>query len=203
MKYLLALVALSLATLAPAHFVWATVDPGGKRLRLEVAESPGESIVPMLGQMIGSIHAIGAGKLVEENHQVVAPLNAPAGGVDLLYGVHGDFLVHWWAKGASSLASAGEPLGQTVEILVRAGKGDLIAIVTKNGKPAPNAEVEIYLPGRKPIQRKSGGDGTVRFPLAKAGVLAIGAIVHNPIAGDYKGAHYNESRDYCSLTIRL
>jgi hypothetical protein len=204
----LILASLMTASLARAHFVWATVEPAGKTLRMEVAESPGESIAPMLGKFISATKRNGIGEITDERDHlsVTAPLNKPgsAGGIDLLYGVHGTDLIHWSAKGAANLNAAGRALGLPSEIVVRKTKGGLIAIVTKGGKASPGADVEIYMPGSKtPIQKKSGADGSVALPAVTTGVLAIGARVIENTAGDYKGTHYTAIWDMPTITVRV
>lgn len=201
----LVIASLAVTSSAQAHFIWAIVQPGGKQIRMEIAESPGESLAPMLGKMAPEVKLNGIGAITDEadHMHVLAPLNGPAGGADVIYGVHGDYLVHWSAKGATSMAAAGKLIGLPAEILLKHSKAGLSAIVTKNGKPTI-ADVEIYLPDKKEaITARSGADGVVAIPQFKGGFLAISAIVVEAGSGNFKGVHYNEKRDLCSLTVRV
>jgi hypothetical protein len=203
-----ALALLLLASSARAHFIWATLEPDGKKIRLECAESPGESVAPVLEQKLASIEARDLGAFtVEKDHlHLLAPLapNRTAGGIHLLYGVHGNLLIHWSAKGAADLKAAGKPIGLPLEILLRSSPKGLVAVVTKEGKPVSGADLEAYLPGQKAAMKaKTGADGTVSLPKAKSGLLAIGAIAAEPGAGDFHGTHYDETRQMGTLTVRL
>lgn len=192
---------------AHAHFIWAVADPVSRNVRIEVAESPGESVVPILGKLKSGIKSLGLGSWTEDSDHMHlrAPLTkSQVGTVSLLYGLHGDDLVTWWAKATTNLSSAGRALGQTYELTLNRSGQDLVAKLTKNGKPVSGAEVEAYGKGIKAGQKLSTGkDGTVRMSFVSSGILALGATVIEPVSGVDHGKPYKQSMHLVSLTVQM
>jgi hypothetical protein len=62
------MVAGSLVAVSPAHahFIWAVVSPDNRQVRIEVAETPGDSVVPMLGARIPQFEKTLIGELKDE-----------------------------------------------------------------------------------------------------------------------------------------
>jgi hypothetical protein len=198
---------LAIAASAEAHFVWATVDADGKHIRLEVAEVPGDSVVPMARMPMAALKSFGVGQFHDddENHMSGTLKKAgTSGGIDLLYGVFEDMLIHWSAKGAASVAEAAKPIGLPVEILLTPTRSGLIAKVTMLGKPASGAEFSAIIPGQsKPLNLKTGPKGTVQLPAFGKGLLVLSAIVTDPASGEYKGQSYKNTQNMGSLVVRV
>jgi hypothetical protein len=197
---------IALASTANAHFVWAVVDPGSRQIRLEVAESPGVSIAPMLGKLIGSMKLTSITGLVDEtdHKHVKGSLDSKAGAVQLTYGIHGTDFVVWTAKGAANLEAAGAAMGLPFEILLSKSKKGLVAIVKRNGKPVSGALFEAYFPGAsKSLMSKTSSAGTVELPTVSTGLLAVSAVVVDPKAGEYQGKPYSARNDMVSLTVQM
>ena len=192
---------------AQAHFIWATVQPDGARVQLELADEPGKPDVPILGQKIGSINLFGIGKLVLESDKlhVSAPIlgGRKAVGAELFFGVFNNWLVHFWAKGASDLDSATKRMGLAAEISLRKTNKGWEAQVVQDGKPVSGADVEIYAPGKATIVKKSSHEGLVPLPELRPGMLYIGADITHLKPGNYQGTAYGERRDLTSLTVRI
>ena len=197
---------LMLAAVADAHFVWASVD--GKSLRLEIAESPGDSVVPIQPAWKDGMHGVGVGPFAfaADKGHVMAPIlgGRASAGLDLLYGIHGTSLIHWFAKGASSVEAASKPIGLASEVCLRRVKDGFVVSVVKDGKPASGAVIEASMPGvAKVMSLTTSSDGTVRLPASKAGMLSVGAAITVKTPGDFKGAHFDDRVDMCSLTVRV
>jgi hypothetical protein len=126
------------------------------------------------------------------------------GATDMVYGLHGTDLIHWWAKGANGLVGAGKSLGLGCEILLLRSAHGLQALVTKDGKGVSGAELEIYVGGRtEPVAAKTDSRGKVEIASPGKGLLAIGAIITGARPGDYKGKPYEKKRDMVTLTVNL
>ena len=199
---------LAVSASAQAHFIWFLFDRQGTQVRLELSESPGDSLVPMLGKLMPTMNSQFIGPMTEDadHKHLTTNLISPekAGGVSVVYGVFEGRWVRWSAKGSANIAAAGQKLNLPVDITVRRTNSELVALVTRGGKPVAGAEFVAVLPGHKePTPFKVSAQGEVRLPNIKEGILALRAVIHEPTSGEYKGLHYMEKLDCGTLTIKL
>jgi hypothetical protein len=200
-----------LSTAAHAHFVWATLDPAGKQLRLEFSESPGESVLPNFAGVGDKIRAWSKPgrtlRLSQGERLLTAPSPGRVAGADMTYGVmdrskegRGIFLLRYSAKAAATVADAGNAVGLPCEITVTNGA----LRVTREGRPAAGAELALHVPGGKaPIEAKTNADGRYRLPAVGPGLVSIRAMVAEPTRGDWQGKSYELVRNYTTLTYRV
>ncbi len=190
-------------SLAHAHFLWAYIDSTKHVAKLEIAESPGESIAPILGKFASKIQgSSGPWHLTTDLQFLMAPLTTNAFSTSLEYGLHGSDWVTWWARGCKDINSATKSSGQAYELTVRRTKRILTAIVRRNGKAVPNAQIEVYCSGKEIGSKlKSDATGMVSFSAPAHGVLAVGAIVTEPNSGKIRGAAYKQKMHLVSITV--
>ena len=202
---------LSIASVSQAHFLWAYVVPGHNQVRFELAESPGESIVPIAARKDkskpSSMKSIGLGDFTQDPDKIhlLAPLTGHnAGGATLVYGLHGTSLVTWYAKATTNLASAGASLGLPYEITVKKSGAGLSAKVWHGGAAAVGAKVEAYGPGlAKDLTLTTDAQGEVKLPLVTHGTLVLGAIVVEAVPGTHKGQAYKDKMQMPSVTVPM
>ncbi|MBS1709835.1 MAG: hypothetical protein JSS65_14070 [Armatimonadetes bacterium] len=191
-----------------AHFVWVYADTT-KTARIEITDKPGEAPVPLKivsGNKGTDFAPVGLQdiKPATDGKRLQALMTAPSGALTLVYGLHGDDLVTWYAKATTNLASAAKPLGRPYEITVRHDKNGLAATVWHDGKPFKGATVELYGNGlAKDLTLLSDSHGEVKFGAVKGGYLCIGAEIKVPQAGTHKGKQYKGKLEMASLTVRM
>ncbi len=130
------------AATAHAHFMWGIPSVSGSSVSFELAESPGDS-AKLFGIDRVTLDA-------DRVHLSGATVVSKPGGISLLYGVHGDFLVLWSAKAASNLDAAGKPTWLPLDIVLVKSKGHLVATVRKSGRPVGGATFYIFNPTQRP-----------------------------------------------------
>ncbi len=195
---------LLIPALSQAHFLWAVLDPKTKLVHIEIAETPGTDIAPILNQFKPAIQTTGLAALQSQpdgkalNASLTKGSTATAA---FTYGLHGEDLVTWFAKATSDVKSASTPLGQSYEIVVRKSKSGLIAKIQHNGKACPDAKFEVYGTGVSVDNLKSDKNGEIAVPAVKSGVLSLGAIVVEPVSGEYKGTHYKDKMILVTATV--
>lgn len=196
---------LALASPASAHFLWLTIIPKGGQAVLELADSPGKDIAPILYQLQPRMELTGINALSDaKNHErMTATISSPKKPIAIaaLYGVFENALVHWSAKAVGTSLQAGVPIGLKGEILVKKIHDGWKATVTLSGKPMPNVQVEIYSDNGKPLFVKTDGSGSILIPRL-SGLVQIGAMILEPISGTYSGKQYSQKVEACSLSIR-
>ena len=199
----LAAALLLVPTLAQAHFLWAYADPTTKTVRLEIAESPGESIAPVLRGLQKRIEMVGASDLKDQGDSgLSAKSSAATAQFKLIYGLHGTDLVTWWAKAGTTPASVAKPTGQEFEIVASRAAHGLTAKLTRHGKPIANAEIEAYgcdLPSNAKF--KTDAKGTITIPSLNSGRLALGAMLPEPLSGEFNGTRYKGKLNLVSMTV--
>jgi len=202
MKKLLILASLlgAFAT-AQAHFIWAIPQPDGHTVKFELAESPGDSVVPY-GQFVKSGQYFG---LSAEPKDEAAPLRGTkSAGVHALFGVHGSDLVHWSAKAAANLRAASETTSLPADITVKTVKGLLIARVTKNGRPTPDSLATCIAPGSSKVHEfRTNAKGEFQLGKSTAGLWILSAIIVENTPGTYNGTPYKDRQDMATLCFRI
>lgn len=194
--------------LSNAHFVWVYAEPSSKA-RIEITDKPGEAPVPLKivsGNKGTDFSPVGLKdiKPATDGKRLQALMTAPSGALTLVYGLHGEDLVTWYAKASTDLASAAKPLGRPYEITVRHDKNGLAATVWHDGKPVKGATVEVYGSGlSKDLALQSDSHGEVKFGAVKGGYLCIGAEIKVPQAGTHKGKQYKSKLEMPSLTVKM
>lgn len=199
----------SLPLMSKAHFVWAYAETSSKSARIEITDKPGESPVPLKivsGNKGTEFSPVGLKdiKPATDGKRLQAAMTAPVGALTLVYGLHGEDLVTWYAKVAADLASAAKPLGRPYEITVRRDKSGLAATVLHDGKPVKGATVEVYGNGlARDLTLHSDAHGVVKFADVKGGYLCIGAEVKVAQRGTYKGKSFAAKLEMPSLTVKM
>jgi len=196
---------LALASPASAHFIWLTIDPNGAQAVIELADSPGKDIAPILYQLQPRMELTGLNTLIDaKNHErMTATITSPKKPIAIgaLFGVFENALVHWSAKAVGTRVQAGVPIGMKGEILLKQIRDGWRASVTLNGKPMPDVQVEIYSDNGKPLFAKTDRSGSISLPQLK-GLVQIGAMILEPISGTYSGKKYAQKVEACSLSFR-
>ncbi|MBS1717167.1 MAG: hypothetical protein JSS72_05500 [Armatimonadetes bacterium] len=195
-----------LAPFGSAHFVWLTVDAKDGKATMQLADSPGKDIAPILYRIQSRIRLknIGALSDAQDHALMTAPVVAkgkPAA-LEALYGLHGTSLVHWSAKGVSKPEQAVAALKTAGEIVLKKSGSGWKGVVLNGGKPVKDVSVETYVDGGDEVDVKVGNDGSFALPHFHRS-LALGAMVHIPKGGDYEGKKYTEYLEVISLCINL
>src|SRR5262249_8934158 len=120
---MLLLLLLSLSQTTSAHFLWMSLDEAGRTVSLELADSPGKDIAPILFQLKDRFKTHGLGPLSDtaDHQRLTAPVNSKdkAVGAEAEYGVFQNWLVHWSAKAAMNATQAQTAIGLAAEILLK------------------------------------------------------------------------------------
>ncbi len=197
---------LTIAIPAQAHFIWVTIEPNGRIASLELADSPGNGIAPILYTLKDSFKTVGLENLIDsKDHRLMkATITDPKKpiGISAQYGVFQNALVHWSAKGATSLTQAKTSTGLASDISIIKKGNTWIVTVTFGGKPSVGADVEVYSTGLPNITAKTDLAGNVRLKTLR-GLTQIGAMIHQPTPGSFKGTSYKEKLEVSSLVLRV
>ena len=212
MKRLLLLATLGLAPLAPAHYLWATLDPTARTVAVGLQEIPGDAPLP-LGDRVPRVKAWTADAaslpLKADGPWLRAPTGASAVAVSLDYGIldrresgRGLFWLGYFAKSAATPEASKAKLGLPVELSVaKAADGRETVTVWSDGKPASGADVVVERPvGTNAFEGRTGPDGTVALPPSN-GPLAVRALVTSEGKGTHDGQAYDLVRRYGTLTV--
>ncbi len=202
---------IALPTLAPAHFLWATLDPAGKTVAIAFQEVPTDAPLPMAERAA----KVKAWASTTEPFVLKADANrllAPAGdraAASLDYGVldktaqgRGRFWLKYYAKAAANPEASARSLGLPLELSAARKDGTWVVTVLKDGKPAAGAELTASVPGEpEPFVGKTGADGTLSLPAFEGPLAARAAVVEN-VKGTQGGHPYDLVRLYSTLTVR-
>ena len=207
---LLAFTTLAAPSLAPAHFLWASLDPSAKTVAVGLQELPSDSPLP-LGARAGLVKAWSPTSpkltLKADGNWLKAGLKDSCAGVSLDYGVidrgQGVYRLNYFAKAAATPSASQTKLGLPVELtLTKSATGEAVVTVLAKGQPAPGAEVVVArADGTVVFEGKSGVGGVVMVS-ASAGPLAIRGLVTEPTKGTREGKAYEFVRSYGTLTVQ-
>ncbi len=212
-----ALVAVAaLQTAVHAHYVWATVEKGQARFALldNLAEKPN----PLFAKYVADISPRFNGKPVPagdaNNGARYAALPAGQGVVEAesVVGVRDrdgeTYLLTYNAKGAVSLAAAGQSAKGPADLSARRDGDDLAVSVRQNGAPVPaKTEVWVQWPGDETPSSaltNDKGEARAKWPVAaklKSGFVGVRALVVEAKAGEQDGKKYPSIHRWATLTF--
>lgn len=182
------LAAFAVPALAPAHFLWASLDPAAKTVAIGLTENPEESAV-FLAERIPLVKAWGVPakplKLEEDGTWLKAPFKGDVAGVSLNYSVldkrdqnRGLFWLYYYAKAALTPEASQTKVGIAVELSVVMKDGKPVVTVLHNGKPAEKASVVAVIPGKEEtFKGETAADGTITLPEISGSVIVPSAAV--------------------------
>lgn len=192
---------------AHAHFLWASYEnPAGKKIRIEFAESPGDSVLPAVAGRAKDVKTWENIPVVQEDEGLVGFTKGQVGGAILHYGVldrseqqRGIFLLEYYAKACSSYEVASKPAGMRAEVVVVKAGGKLTLQALLDGKPAGGAEF-TYFVGKEEKTANAGADGKLTIDHAAANFMGR-AMIAEKKSGSLDGKKYDLVRNYATLAI--
>jgi len=211
---LLALLALSIAAPAQAHFLWLTAETHDKSPKVEafLNESPVPASADFLSHIAKSKITAGDATLswTKADDTYVVTLPDPAqkivdGFCDLGVTKRGDatFRLLYTARVQFVPANSGDSErtdNLRMRLGERAGKTPIVEVTFK-GKPAPAAIIKAYPEEGKPIELKADAEGHVDMPGVAEGKTGLLAKWFEKGDGEADGKPYAETRYYATFTI--
>ncbi len=205
-----ALTAISLATFAQAHFLYASATPSSATV--EFAEYPGNSrIANLAGKMDTAkvFHFDNSSsqpqslKLEKFDEITTSKMNGGTVIAEIVYGVmdrseggRGIFRLDYFAKGTQSWAEASKSYNREFEIVIKKDASGVTATALANGKPVA-CEYAISHHGTGEITGVSK-DGTFKVDTDK--LIAIRATHAIQKSGTLEDKKYDLIRQYATLT---
>lgn len=212
-RSLLVAVAVVTVGIAQAHFVWATLSPDGTTLRLQFAELPNDSVIPeFAGKATPTFVFAGPNepvKMAQDKDDIglyLAKLGKPrnVAGADLVYGLMDRtadvYLLHYYAKAATTIETALEAVGTPVELFIVAKDGGKAVELRRNGQAVPGAEIILYSPDGKQTKLAADAAGSAAIP-ADVAVACVRGMAPETASGTLNGKEYKQIRHYATLAI--
>lgn len=192
---------------AQAHFLWASYEnPQGRKIRIEFAESPGDSVLPGIAGRAKDVKPWEGLPVKPEKEGLVGLTKGEVGGAVLHYGVldrseqkRGIFLLEYYAKACSSFASAAKPAGMRAEVIVAKVGDQLTLQALLDGKPAAGAEMTYFL-GKEEKVANAGPDGKLTITFPGSSFKGRAMIAENK-KGTLDGKKYDLVRNYATIAI--
>lgn len=198
---------------AQAHFLWASFTTP-KTFAIAFQERPGDEALD-IGERQKQIKAIGKGgksialqnegTLLKGDGANVAAALLDYGVIDRKDQGRGVLWLKYYAKAAVSVKDSQTILGLPVEVTIsQKPDGGIVVHVTKDGKPAPGAEV-VLDGGPTPAEDaapgiKADAQGNVEFKAASNPIMVRALVVEN-VRGTQGNLTYDSIRSYCSLVV--
>jgi hypothetical protein len=218
-----AVLALSVAAPAKAHFLWIAPDPSPRESQVHVyfSESPEPDDPSLLSRLEGlTLREISTDGKTHELHPVlgkdslvaIPTPSAPAQSYSLnhsygLYGRSGEasLLVYHArmypaaAKNQWQAPAADQQL--PLELLPSLADGKLVVRVLWQGKPLPAAELKADVVGKQKIDGTTNATGVFSVAASEPGLYAFRAKHVEQVSGERAGKKYGSVRHYSTLVV--
>lgn len=222
-RFLAVMAALVIATSASGHFAYIVRTADGKKIQVIFSDSlepdTNVAIDKIAATTLFAVSETGQFtpmKLTKGDHALVA--DAPATGAVIIGGVT-DYGFHQskhtqnkpvWLKYypkaivgdvlAAEKVRLGDKAPLELVAVVREGKLGFQALL--KGKPLPNAECGLLVPGEeKGMKMKTDGEGFIQGRFTKAGKYGARVAYIETTTGELSGKKYEEIRHYATLVV--
>lgn len=209
-------------TAAYVHYLWITVADGKARVALleKLTEAPHADFEKYVANL--SFHTSEKTLVLGEPKNGARYADLPAdfsAGKDSVttestVGIternNETYLLVYQAKGAASLAAAGQAASGPVELLARRDGAALVVSVRQNGKTVPKSDVWVQWPGAEdPVSVQTDLSGQVRVPWSpsagstpsQTGFVGVRTMVSEAKAGETAGKKYAFIHRWATLTF--
>jgi hypothetical protein len=214
---LAAMLTLSAARSASAHFPWLATDEAGHAL-LFFGESPDDRLyhTPDAVAAAKVVRLAGRAAPIEVELDAVetgtyvgrkSPKPVPAGGVlesKIRYGIYHGMLLDYYAKHVSSLE--GRPVVSTLKLdaTPRSSDDGIEVVVNWDKQPLAEAAVTMIAPDGEQTEGKTDDTGIAKFKAPKAGLVGFLIVRMDPKAtGEVDGEKYTSAGAYGTLTVNF